>query len=280
MYKNISALIASILILVSCEHSDQLVAEVHHQKLYLSEVLSTMPVHLSSKDSVQYVTNYIDQWALKELLLYNANKDLSISEKDFNKEIEEYKTKLILEQYYKKMLEANTQGLQVSDNEIRQYITDNSLNEEKVETLIKLNYIKLGKKSSITKKVKPLFFKNVRTYTEEKKLMALLSDSIEYYIDAKDWLYLENVRNEIPFQEDLQLKNGEQFTTFNFSDDQNEYLVVLLDQKEQRVTVEEERNFEAIKQMLMQEKKARKIEALKEELFNQAVEENTIIRLF
>ncbi len=268
-----------IAFITSCNkgNRDITVAEVNHKNLYLSEIREKLPQSLSTEDSSLFVQEYINQWTMNELLLMEAENGLSYFEKNFTEELDAYRDKLLIERYFEKMLSADSATLHVSDREVQQYIQDNHLQETKIEKLVKLNYIKLGKKSAVYNKIYPLFVDKTRTAAEQGKLVALCGDSIEYLLDNY-WLQWEKIAHEIPFQKEILHKNGEQFTLLNFTDAQHRHLVVFLDYKEETIAKGRNTNFEAIRTMLIQEKKAQKIDALKEHLFNSAIKENKITK--
>ena len=79
--------IASLLIILflsGCNRDDKVVAEANRHKLYLSEVRAQMPNGLSAEDSALLSQKVIDDWITEELILAEAEKQLSPKEKNFD----------------------------------------------------------------------------------------------------------------------------------------------------------------------------------------------------
>ena len=66
-------------------------AQVYHYKLYASEVRQGMPVGLSQEDSLALASDFIDSWVKEKLVLHEAEKRLAAGEKNFSKEMMDYR---------------------------------------------------------------------------------------------------------------------------------------------------------------------------------------------
>lgn len=86
---------------VSCTflHDDQLVAKVGRNKLYRSEVVKYIPAGLPESDSLALAQQYIKAWAGELIINEMASKQLSKSEMDVSREVQEYKSSLLKYRY-------------------------------------------------------------------------------------------------------------------------------------------------------------------------------------
>ena len=75
--------------------SDDVVAVVGSDKLYREDIESLIPKGLSSEDSLRLASQYINSWASDRVYLKIAEEQLSKSEKDVTKELEEYRRSLL-----------------------------------------------------------------------------------------------------------------------------------------------------------------------------------------
>ena len=91
--------------LVSCRAissflgNDDIVAQVGKEKLYKSEVDALIPKDMSPEDSAMLVNRYINSWAADRVYLKIAEEQLSKSERDVTKELEDYRKSLLKYRY-------------------------------------------------------------------------------------------------------------------------------------------------------------------------------------
>ena len=108
--KHIILLAALLGCLLSCErisnfiHDDEVVAKVGREKLYRSQLENYIPSGLSSEDSTNLALQYIKSWATEKLFVGLADSQLSKSEKDVTKELEEYRNSLLRFRYEQRYL--------------------------------------------------------------------------------------------------------------------------------------------------------------------------------
>ena len=80
-------------------HDDEVVAEVNGVKLYRAELDAVIPNGISAADSTALALKYIDTWASDHVYLKIAEQQLSKSEKDVTKELEDYRKSLLKYRY-------------------------------------------------------------------------------------------------------------------------------------------------------------------------------------
>lgn len=80
-------------------HDDEVVAEVNGVKLYRAELDALIPNGISAADSAALALKYIDTWASDHVYLKIAEQQLSKSEKDVTKELEDYRKSLLKYRY-------------------------------------------------------------------------------------------------------------------------------------------------------------------------------------
>ena len=79
--------------------NDPAVAAVGKSKLRLSELRSVIPDGIAPEDSARLAAQYMKTWALDKVFLEIAQKQLSKSEKDVARELEDYRTSLLKYRY-------------------------------------------------------------------------------------------------------------------------------------------------------------------------------------
>ena len=86
----------------SLVHDDQVVARVGRVCLYKSELDKVVPASASAQDSMALALQYINAWASDVVFLDVAESQLSKSDKDVSRELEEYRRSLLKYKYEQK----------------------------------------------------------------------------------------------------------------------------------------------------------------------------------
>ncbi len=71
------------------------IARVHDDYLYESDIRRLVPENLSRLDSIAFVRNYTDQWIKTRLMIRQAEKNLTDRQLNFDRQLEDYKNSLI-----------------------------------------------------------------------------------------------------------------------------------------------------------------------------------------
>jgi len=156
MMKKIWFWLLLCVVLTSCQNfykkasGDLVVATAYGKNLYQSDLKVVMYDGISKNDSIVNARSYIDTWVRRQLLIHQAEANLSKEQLDFSQQIEDYRNSLIIFRYESELIEQNLDTV-VSENEIMAYcgadtlsIDKNSvrhiiLNKRKNEFLQKMN---------------------------------------------------------------------------------------------------------------------------------------------
>ena len=98
----------------------EVVAEVGSEKLYRSDLNALIPKGISKEDSVYLAKQYINTWATELVYLGIAEEQLSKSEKDVSKELEDYRRSL-LKYRYEQLYVNERLDTAVSDDLVEEY---------------------------------------------------------------------------------------------------------------------------------------------------------------
>ena len=251
-------------------------AQVYNHKLYLSEILDNMPSGLSPEDSVALVKEFIDTWVKEKLVLHAAERNLSVREKNFDKKMEDYRNSLLINAYYDKLV-SDTTKFNITQEEMDAFTDDFGKRYTVDKDIVKLNYVKLAAKSVLTDKVRDILFDEEKRTSDKELLVKLLGDSIEYMIDDKTWLYLDDIQAEVPFDvDDKQLLSGPQYVDKTVSG--YRYLMVILEHKDRRTMNETQDERAAARMMLVNQRKREFIENHVNLLYEKALKDGAIIQ--
>ncbi len=119
-----------VLALFSCQNSkngsgDKAIATIYDKVLYQSDLQSVLYEGISVNDSLFRTKAFIDNWIRRQLLIHQAENNIDKSELDFSRQIEDYRTSLIIYKYESLLIEQNLDTI-VSEDEIAKYIEENS----------------------------------------------------------------------------------------------------------------------------------------------------------
>ena len=162
--------------------NEEPLARVGDTYLYWDEVVAVLGENITKQDSASMVTNYINNWATKQILLEKAKINLP-DEKiaEFEQLVSNYRTDLYT-RAYKEALVNQVKDTVISQGELSRFYEEEKENFKLKEKIIKLRFIEL-----------PLQFLNTKEVTESLKRF-----------NEEDIRYLDSI--------------GVQFKKLNFND--------------------------------------------------------------
>lgn len=103
-------IITAALLVCSCTLVDTItkgdrVAQIGRAALYKTDIEKIIPRGISPADSANMARQYIDSWAIRQLMLQKAEEQLPKSDKDVAQLLEEYRTQLLVFRYENKFVE-------------------------------------------------------------------------------------------------------------------------------------------------------------------------------
>lgn len=262
-------------VLAGCRHDDLVVAEAYNHKLYASEVAARVPSGLASTDSIDFAKHIIDDWIMEQVILSEAEKTLTVKEKMFDKELEEYRKTLLKNRYFEKIT-SDANQFKVSDEEVRTTIRQSKVNLVEDKEIVKINYVKLPRQSAVKDELKEILFDDSRRLSEKEHIAELCADSIEYFITDDQWLFWEDIQLETGITFDRSLQRLDLPLTIEKTVNDDVYLMVILDFRSEATGEESKDYFESVRTMLIQQKKNQFIQKRMKELYQEAEKKGKI----
>ncbi len=173
----------------------QVVAKVGSHKLYASELASYIPDSASPEDSTRLALQYINTWASDQLFNDVAERELSKTEKNVDKELEDYRHSLLKYRYEQKYVNQRLDTA-VTRAQIEKYYEDHSANFKLSLPIAKAVYMNISEESPNLEIIK----KKMRSNKPEARIEA---DSIAFssafrYTDFGDkWVDLVKLSREV-----------------------------------------------------------------------------------
>ena len=148
-------------LLLSCNLNNELdkniIAKVGDKTLTFVELLEKIPNNIERLDSTVVVNEIINNWALNELLIKNAEMNLSELEKNrLKKNSNEYYNNLLVNSYKNKIASVNSDTL-VNQKDIAEYYDTNLNNFVLYEDIVQARYVRLNKNNFNINEIKRRF---------------------------------------------------------------------------------------------------------------------------
>jgi hypothetical protein len=194
---------------VSDSGKGEVVAKVYGNYLYEADLKGLVASGTSKQDSIMLVKRFIDNWIRKQLLIRQAEKNLTAAQTDFSQELEDYRTSLLIYTYETELIKQKLDTV-VSEAEINAYYENNKQNFELRHNLVKVVYTILP----VDSEMKPAFrefMSNPDTLLLDSLDLLASSHALSYYNDTLNWIRFDDLITQIP----LETLNQEAFLKSN-----------------------------------------------------------------
>lgn len=248
-------------------------AKVGSHYLDKSDIEGIVSAGTSPADSALIVKNYINFWIEQQLLASYADDELPSKEKDFDKQIENYKQTLLIQAFESYYIKKNIDTT-VTEAELAAYFKTHSSDFELKSNIVRLNFVKFHKGSPSIQKVKNLLFSN----SPNKKLIDNIcsKEAENYFLDDKAWLLFDDIIKEIPIQNYQQEQFLQNNKTIEIKDSVYYYLIVIKDFKIKDDVSPLIYERENIKSVILNTRKSKLLDKLHETIKKKAVDNSDI----
>lgn len=274
--RKLGVFLVSLLLLAGCgklfRQSERIiVAECYDKKLYADELGGLVPSSAGKLDSLTQVNAFIDSWVRRQLLVHQAEMNLPPSELDFTKQLEDYRTSLVIYAYETQLIEQYLDTV-VSQEEISTYYEEHKENFQLRSTMVRVAYVILDADCKQEKDFKKLL--SDRDTLDVARLDDLASQHAKSVsLDVDTWMRLDDFLTIVP----IEIFNHESFLRKNrfvsFEKDGFVYMVrfedYLLEQSVSPLELEEAR----IKNIILLKRQKELLERMHSELYEQAKNE-------
>ena len=207
---NIIAVIIIVLpILSSCRaissflKGGEVVAEVGSEKLYRSDLDAIMPKGISQQDSIYLAKQYINTWAAELVFLGIAEEQLSKTEKDVTKELEDYR-KSLLKYRYEQLYVNERLDTAVSDDLVEEYYNSHKEKFVLSRPLVKARFLSISDESPAKDQIRKRMSSNdVEDLVEADSLA--YSSAYKFTTWSDEWVDVTVLSREFPMDYETML---------------------------------------------------------------------------
>lgn len=262
-----------VLLISSCHNrgkEQKPLAVVYDKFLYKSDLADIFPKGMTKGDSIKILNAYVDQWIRHNLMLRLSEDNLSEDKKNVNKQLEDYRSSLLIFKYEQEYI-LHRLDTAVSSEEIKSFYSSNISNFMLSETLVKALYIKVRKDTPYLNKIKELY-----KSTRDDDIKALdniayqVADKYDYFSDK--WLAFNTLQRQFPYT----IENPDDYLRSNRSieieDGNYSYLVYIRSVMYKGQTSPLEYELANIKSIIINKRKQKLINDLENKVYNDALD--------
>jgi hypothetical protein len=191
------------------DDNSKLLAKVQNNYLFASEIENIIPDNISPRDSITFVRSFVKDWVKTNVLLHQAQQNLTESQLDFGKQLEDYRNSLIIYRYETKLINQNLDTV-VTDNDIEEYYNSHLSNFELKENITRAVYVIIENDSATEMQYDYIFSLNDSLLFDSLQYYSPLT-SITSYLDTTKWVSFISIQQVIPvetYNRELFLKNN------------------------------------------------------------------------
>lgn len=229
-----SVLIIAALLVMSMGCRDYLVksdrrviAECYGNKLYEEDLVGVVPANDNKMDSLSRVNAFVESWIRRQLLIHQAEKNLTLEQRDFSKELQEYRNSLIIYAYETQLIEQYLDTV-VNEQEIQDYYENHKQNFQLRSTMVKAAYVVLDSDNKHQKEFLQLMSHPDTLLLSQLDILAS-HEAVASFLDVDEWVRLDDLLAQVP----AEVYNAESFLKknqfFSFEKDNLLYMVRFVD---------------------------------------------------
>ncbi|MFY9242437.1 MAG: hypothetical protein WAO74_05355 [Polaribacter sp.] len=276
--KQIVFIVFIITLLVSCDYfnvqekevnTSEILAIVNTEKLFKEDVKNILPENISSEDSIVMVKSFINDWAVKQLFLKNAESNSSLEDvNEIQTLVKDYRESLLINTYKEMLIKQQLDTL-IYEEEIDTFYVKNRDNFRLNEELVKIKFLHFDNNIINKKQLTKLFTSDKIEDTEELERQQL---SFKYYqLNDSVWSQLDNIMLKLPFSKEI-LLNKTKF--IQKQDSLGLYLVAIKDVLQRNDIAPLSYVKPTIKQMILHKRKIELIRDIEKTLVKDATKNN------
>lgn len=274
MRKLIIIPIVIVLLVSSCnlfekEVEQNVIARVKNKYLYDSELEGIIPDGASTEDSLLIANNFIQKWIKENLVLAKAELNLKANQKDFQKQLEDYRNTLVIYTYEEELIHQRLDTF-VSNQEIKEYYKVNEHNFDLKNDIVKVRYVKVAKKAPHIKKIRK-FYRSTKKDDIEKLTEYSHQFAEKFHLNEDEWILFDEVLKEVPIQ--VSDKSGylKNVKHTEIEDSLSYYFVYFKDYKLEEDVAPLSFEKHNIKNIIINKRKLNLINEIKQDLYQEAI---------
>ena len=256
------------------------VAQAYDKYLYRSDIRGIVPPGTPANDSIELVQRFIDNWIRRQVVLNQAESNLSPEQKDFTEQLEAYRNSLIVYGYESELIRQKLDTV-VSQQQMQEFYEQNPQNFQLRENIVRVSYVKIPQASASLAPAKKAtqLLKSGRALDIDLLDELCQSSMLVCRLDDENWISFNDLQREIPITIDNQDNFLQNRSFFETSDSLYLYVVRIIDCKMKESLSPLSFETENIRNIIINRRKLELINQMEQEVFQKALE-NKDFRIF
>lgn len=208
------------------------VAQVFESYLYKKEIVDFIPKGTPREDSVLMSQNYIRNWVTQKLLLHKAIENLSGEEKDIQRQVEDYRTSLLIHRYKQKLI-AQRLMEEIVEEDIEKYYSEHENNFVLTTPIVKAIFFIIPKSASNLNEVRK-WYKSDKATDLENLEEYCITNAKKYDKFNDKWIEVKYLLNLIPGDFNTLESEILHSKTIEKEDDENFYFLKIKEMRKEQ----------------------------------------------
>ena len=268
-------IIFTLITIVACgqaERNKVPLAKVGDNYLYWEEVAQVIPENLEEADSSLWVDDFVKKWVRSELIILNAEQNLTFEQKNVEKELNEYRNSLLTYRYKQELINQKMDTV-VSANKVDAYYDLHQNNYILKSNIVKAVFLKIPLDVATPENIKEMCNEeNVQDLTMLDEYAIQYAKSYDRFNDQ--WIKTSQVFNQIPDE----ITDEERFLTrnkfFESSDTDYYYFICIRDYRMEEQAAPVEYVESEIRNILLNERKLKFLRSIEDDIYNEGLASN------
>ncbi len=204
--------------------------KVYDKYLYYEDIEALIPQDGTKEDSAVKVSNFIDIWVKKQLMLKKAELYLSNNQKDVEQQIEDYRASLLIYKYKQKFIEQKLDTV-IPPNEIEAYYLQHGTELKLTTHVFKGVYVKILKSVPDLNRLR--YWLRSNTAQDSAQMIEFCRTNATKFDNFNgNWMQFTDVFKEFPVPA---MDNAEFLKNRTFYEAENERFIYFLKIKDYRL---------------------------------------------
>ncbi len=246
-------------------------ASVGSMYLYPKDIEGIVPTGIPKTDSIDLIKRHVKSWINKQLLISEAQKQLTYDEAELERRVLDYRYALMMHEFEKYNIARNI-DTNITEDEIEDYYQKHLQNFELKQNIIRGYFIQIRKDAPKLGRFRYILKANRERDVEELKTYAY-GYGTKVHLDDSVWVNFEDVINNTPL---MDIPNKIDFlrrhTYYEVQDDAYFYFLRIAQFKIQNDTSPLEFVRDDIQNIILNKRKVQLSKKLEEDIYNNAVE--------
>ncbi|MBP6391808.1 MAG: hypothetical protein KA175_06155 [Flavobacteriales bacterium] len=255
--------------------SDPPVARAYGNILYWSDLRQVVPMDASASDSAALAAGFVENWMREQVLLANAEKNLPASGMDLEARMRDYRNSLVIFTYEQALVDEKLDTV-ITQLQIAEHFGQHAKDFALKDNIVRVRWFKVDDHDPrLVKRLRKQFESDKNEDMHELEVWAA-SNGVVINDTQEDWVAFQTLCRSVPIRTENATDWLERNDKVVLEDSAGTYFVDLLEHRAVDSEPPIEMVAQDIRSILLNQRKVKLIERMREDLYKQALEHDEI----